>query len=191
MFQSFPKIPRLTREITITEKIDGTHGQIHWLDPEKDDWDITSESRVIAKMDGLWLLAGSRNRYITPEDDNFGFARWAKSNAAELFDLGHGRHYGEWWGSGIQRGYGLDKGQKRFSLFHPTWYPVPTCCSAVPVLAVAPEFDRDVVERTIETLRREGSRAAPGYMNPEGVVIWHKAGRQLFKFTLDGDGHKS
>ena len=27
-----------------------------------------------------------------------------------------GRHFGEWWGSGIQRGYGLD--EKTFSLFN-------------------------------------------------------------------------
>ncbi len=27
-------------------------------------------------------------------------------------------YFGEWWGSGVQRGYGLQKGDKRFSLFN-------------------------------------------------------------------------
>lgn len=193
MFETFPKIPRLAREVTITEKIDGTNAQVHWLDPEKDDWNITSESRVLAKMDGLWLLAGSRNRYIVPGDDNFGFAAWVESNAAELFDLGPGRHYGEWWGSGIQRGYGLDKGQKRFSLFNARRWQAyaPACCQVVPVLDVSPAFYPETLYDAIGTLRREGSQAAPGYMNPEGLIIWHKAAQQLFKYTLDCDGRKS
>jgi hypothetical protein len=64
------------------------------------------------------MLAGSRSQYITPERDNHGFARWVQDDADELWALGEGRHFGEWWGSGIQRGYGLQKGEKRFSLFN-------------------------------------------------------------------------
>lgn len=192
MFEIFPKIPRLAREVTITEKIDGTAVQVHWMNPDEG-FDITSESRVLAKMGGLWLLAGSRNRYIVPSEDHFGFAAWVESNADELFDLGPGRHYGEWWGSGIQRGYGLDKGQKRFSLFNTKrWQEhAPACCQVVPVLDVSPAFYPETLYDAIGALRREGSQAAPGYMNPEGIVIWHKAAQQLFKYTLDGDGHKS
>ncbi|HLE80817.1 MAG TPA: RNA ligase family protein, partial [Dehalococcoidia bacterium] len=96
-FQEFGKIYRLSRDCIITEKIDGTNAQ------------------VVVLEDGR-VLAGSRNRWITPEADNFGFARWVKEHEEELRSLGPGRHYGEWWGSGIQRGYGLK--EKRFSLFN-------------------------------------------------------------------------
>ena len=36
-------------------------------------------------------------------------------------------------------------------------------------------------------LRTSGSRAAPGFMKPEGVVIYHEAARQMFKMTIEGD----
>jgi hypothetical protein len=40
------------------------------------------------------------------------------------------------------------------------------------------------------SLALEGSVAAPGFMDPEGIIVYHQAARQLFKYTLDGDGHK-
>src|SRR5687767_1693749 len=85
LFTPFPSISRLSRDIVVTEKLDGTNAQIH----------ITQDGRV---------LAGSRNRWITPEADNFGFARWVAAHEDELRALGPGSHYGEWWGQGIQRG---------------------------------------------------------------------------------------
>jgi hypothetical protein len=98
-FSEFPKMARLSREVIITEKIDGTNAQIL----------ITKDNR---------LLTGSRTRWITPNDDNYGFAKWVEENREEVLKLGIGRHFGEWWGSGIQRGYNLPKGEKRFSLFN-------------------------------------------------------------------------
>ena len=98
-FREFPKIARLSREMIITEKIDGTNAQIL----------ITEDGQV---------LTGSRNRWITPQDDNYGFAKWVEENKQEILKLGVGRHFGEWWGGGIQRGYNLPKGDKRFSLFN-------------------------------------------------------------------------
>jgi hypothetical protein len=94
-FREFPKMARLSREIIITEKIDGTNAQI------------------FIGEDGEFLC-GSRTRWITPENDNYGFAKWAYERKDDLIrDLGPGRHFGEWWGQGIQRGYGLK--EKRFS----------------------------------------------------------------------------
>ena len=98
-FREFPKIARLSREMIITEKIDGTNAQIL----------ITEDGQI---------LTGSRNRWITPQDDNYGFAKWVEENKQEILKLGVGRHFGEWWGGGIQRGYNLPKGEKRFSLFN-------------------------------------------------------------------------
>ena len=170
MFEEFQKIPRLRRGCVITEKIDGTNAQIH----------ITE--------DGEFLI-GSRSRYITPADDNFGFARWAEANKAELLKLGPGRHYGEWWGSGIQRGYGLKNGEKRFSLFNVgrwTAESLPACVGLVPKLYDGP-FSSEVVDGIIEELRATGSRAVAGFMKPEGIIIYHAAARSLFKVTLEKD----
>lgn len=170
-FTQFPKIPRLSRDIMVTEKIDGTNASI-----------------LIPEDDGP-IQAGSRTRWITPEDDNAGFARWVKTNEAQLrVELGYGLHYGEWWGSGIQRGYGLTKGEKRFSLFNVTrWESAPLkLCHVVPLLYDG-GFDTAWIDRCVDDLRKFGSMAVPGFMKPEGVVIFHKAANVLFKKTVEKD----
>lgn len=168
-FVPFSKIPRLNRECVITEKIDGTNGVVHVAE------------------DGT-VLAGSRNRWLTPENDNMGFASWVKLYEEELrIGLGAGTHYGEWWGKGIQRNYGLT--EKRFSLFNASrWTDEvrPKCCNVVPELYRGP-FTTDSVRYAIERLREHGSVAAPGFMNPEGVVVFHTASGHLFKMTLEKD----
>ena len=168
-FEAFPKIARLHRDIVVTEKIDGTNAQVHISD------------------DGNTVRAASRTRWIKPGDDNFAFAKWVADHENELKDLGPGRHFGEWWGSGIQRGYGLK--EKRFSLFNTDRWSAghPECCSVVPVLYKGP-FDHDEIMAALERLAKGGSQAAPGYMNPEGVIVWHNAARQLFKITIENDG---
>ena len=168
-FVGFSKIARLSREVVITEKIDGTNGCI------------------FIGEDGEFLV-GSRSRWITPENDNHGFARWVYDHKNELMSLGPGRHFGEWWGSGIQRGYGLPKGEKRFSLFNvKRWKEErPSCCYVVPVLYQG-EFDTGTILDTMKTLAYGGSMAAPGFMKPEGVVIYHTAGNVLFKKTFEKD----
>jgi len=191
-FEPFPKIARLSKECLVLEKIDGTNAQIYITDDGK-------------------MLIGSRTRWITPESDNFGFARWAMEHKDELLQLGPGRHFGEFWGSGIQRGYGLPKGEKRFSLFNvsrwclagqtpsriPTGDPriekyqdvLPACCHLVPVLYRG-VFDTAFIEGVLTLLGAKGSFAAPGYQNPEGIIVWHTAANVGFKKTLGDDGHK-
>jgi hypothetical protein len=168
-FTEFNKIARLTRLCTVTEKIDGTNASIT----------ITE--------DGQFLI-GSRTRYITPQDDNYGFAKWAVANQAELMKLGYGTHFGEWWGQGIQRNYGLK--EKRFSLFNTSIWSNdavrPACCSVVPVL-YSGQFNTQQIDHTLLMLKEGGSIAAPGFMNPEGVVIWHDAARIYFKKTIEKD----
>jgi hypothetical protein len=39
----------------------------------------------------------------------------------------------------------------------------------------------------LSKLREEGSLAAPGFMNPEGVVVFHLAAGMGFKKTLEKD----
>ena len=188
-FVEFPKMARLSRECIVTEKIDGTNACIK----------ITE--------DGLFLT-GSRTRWITPDDDNYGFSRWAHGNKNQLMRLGPGTHFGEWWGSGCQRGYGLSNGEKRWSLFNvarwclagqepqriPTGDPriekyqdvLPECCHLVPVLYRG-VFETVQIENALSVLRVFGSKAAPGFMRPEGVVCYHIAGNIGFKKTIEKD----
>ena len=183
-FQAFPKIPRLRRTIVVTEKIDGTNAQIV----------VTAEGEV---------LAGSRTRWITPENDNAGFARWVKENEVVLRDgLGIGQHFGEWWGAGIARGYGLSQlrtdqngkthqlgkaGEKRFSLFNTArWKEPPALCFVVPTLYVG-QYADTAIEDCLASLRTNGSLAQPGFMKPEGVVVYMQASGTMHKVLLDGD----
>lgn len=169
-FTPWPKTPRLFRPITVTEKIDGTNAAVHIAD------------------DGT-VTAQSRNRIITPDADNYGFAAWVSANAFDLGSaLGTGLHFGEWWGVGIQRGYGLFS--RRFSLFNTDRHADLAVniggvdVQPVPVLGRGP-MDTELVSACLETLVEDGSRAAPGFLNPEGVCVFHHATRQVFKVTLD------
>lgn len=170
-FQAFPKIPRLFRDIVITEKIDGTNAAVG----------VTDDGEVYAQ---------SRKRLITPDDDNFGFAHWVSEHADELrVLLGPGLHFGEWWGSGIQRGYGLQKGEKRFSLFNvKRWAELEPAfgLGVVPVLYEGPN-DEAAVRDVVEELRQWGSRVTPGFMDPEGIIVYHTASNHVYKVTLEND----
>jgi hypothetical protein len=201
-FMAFDKIPRLSRDCVITEKIDGTNAQIFWDELEVDQ--VTYEANngtpmLYTYIDevkcALWV--GSRNRWLRAGEDNFGFRDWVNKNWEHLTSLGIGRHFGEWWGSGIQRGYGLQNGEKRFSLFNVRrWAPdrdkdkfpqgAPECCSVVPVLYRG-MFDTGTAEWVLGRLQEEGSIVSPGFMKPEGIVIYHTAAGQLFKKTIEKD----
>lgn len=218
-FQEFPKLARLSRDCIISEKIDGTNSQLFIWDclhtvPAEDGLLTTTVGEPPTNIPWLWndegiyVAAGSRTRWITPEDDNYGFAKWALQNVEQLVYLGHGRHFGEWWGSGCQRGYGLPKGEKRFSLFNvsrwclhdqePKRIPMadprvvkhqerlPACCHLVPVLYQG-LFTTEACENAVEWLRANGSSAAPGFMNAEGIVCFHIAANMGFKKTLCHD----
>lgn len=212
-FEPFPKIPRLFRDCIITEKIDGTNATIAIMSHEQaciltPDEDRPPEEIHHWEVDGIKhvMFAGSRTRWITPQNDNHGFARWVFENAKELAMLGPGVHRGEWWGCGIQRGYGLK--EKRLSLFNvsrwhlrgamPSRIPsadpriekyteeLPPCVGLVPVLYQGP-FCTVAVSRSLDFLSNHGSQAAMDYMKPEGVVVFHTAANTGFKVTLEND----
>lgn len=162
-FKAWPKIPRWENSRwVVTEKIDGTNACV-----------------VIDALGNV--SAQSRNRIITLQDDNFGFAEWVNTHKEELLSLGEGHHYGEWWGLGIQRGYG--QSEKIFSLFD-FWREgdsLPSCCRTVPVLG-------KTIEGALANLRQNGSRAAPGWDRPEGLVLTNSDYRQqkvMYKYILD------
>lgn len=190
-FLEYPKIGRFSRDVIVTEKIDGTNGVIG------------------IEEDGASMHVGSRTRWLTAETgDNHGFLLWAMTHRDELLTLGPGRHFGEWWGSGIQRGYGLQKGEKRFSMFNVARWALfgqtpqriqtqdpriekyqdvlPPCCGLVPVLYRG-VFDTESIMLALEGLTLSGSQAAPGFMKPEGIVIFHTAAGATFKKTIEKD----
>ncbi|MFJ5103194.1 RNA ligase family protein [Streptomyces sp. NPDC088554] len=209
-FTEWPKTKRLFRDIVVTEKLDGTNSAVH-LTPVAD-WEADPISTVpgdgslhVVDVDGVqWAVtAQSRKRIITPgkTTDNYGFAGWVYDNAAGLVRiLGEGLHFGEWWGQGIQRGYGME--EKRFSLFNTArWFATGedgldsmstrACTSAlagqigaVPVL-YSGTFAEAAICQALTDLGDYGSVASPGFTNPEGICVFHSQTRNVFKVTLD------
>lgn len=164
-FKAWPKITRVEnrRAPIFTEKIDGTN------------------ACVVISEDGEFACQ-SRTRIITPDDDNFGFAKWAYEHKDELLTLGPGYHFGEWWGLGIQRGYGQT--EKRFSLFNTRRWGdhnpnTPKCVGVVPILPVTN------VEDARKFLVENGSIVAPGFMRPEGAVMFDVDTKTCFKIIID------
>jgi hypothetical protein len=49
------------------------------------------------------------------------------------------------------------------------------------------EFSTVMAESALHELRERGSLAAPGFMNPEGIVVFHVAGNVGFKKTIEKD----
>jgi len=179
-FRGFPKIPRLSRDIIITEKIDGTCGLI-FIDENNN------------------IYAGSKNKWLDDHNDNHGFWHWVMDNKEELLKLGKGYHYGEFWGKEIQRGYGLE--EKRFSLFNVSrWIKdkdiplkdkqeyCPECCYVVPILYEG-IFDTFQIENVLTNLKNTGSYASSStrFANPEGIIIYHKSANVYFKKTILND----
>ena len=184
-FLPFPKIGRLRRNIVVTEKIDGTNAAVRIVPLGIANPEGTPYTAIV---DDWVVYAQSRSQFITPGKmtDNYGFAAWVEENAPDLINLGEGSHFGEWWGAGIQRKYGQDR--KRFSLFNATRWATerPACCDVVPVL-YGGIWEQAAIENCIATLRESGSVAAPGFMRPEGVIVYHPPTKTLFKQTLEKD----
>lgn len=180
-FREWPKIARWNREVIITEKIDG------------------SNACVIVTEDGQ-VAAQSRSRVITPETDNHGFAAWVAKNEDVLRNLlGHGYHFGEWFGSGIQKraGYGLEKGEKHLALFNVDRWAEDEVLLAHQEIEIVPVLWRGQagavaygVKLALEAL--SGGSQVPSAkgkpeVKPEGIVIFHVAANTAFKMTLEKD----
>jgi len=203
MFEKFPSLTRFSHGWTITEKLDGTNACV-LIVPEAE-WPYRSADVQVRDVPGATLaqgtlpdgqtvavLAQSRSRLITPDSDNHGFARWVKDNAEKLVELlGAGRHFGEWVGKGInKRGYNLN--QKVFALFNThRWAGMNELdgrLRVVPVLAEGYMGEPGAeFERVMSQLKLNGSLFAPGFADPEGLVMRHGPSGTLFKKTFDYD----
>lgn len=159
-FNPYPKIPRLENlKMWVTEKIDGTNAQV-------------------TVVEGTITQMGSRNRPITAEDDNHGFAAWVEANRAALEAvLPDGTHYGEWAGPGIQ-GNPLKLERRCWFLFRALPDTHPDCLDAAEAvgLRVAPilyvgTLNTDVALLVAERLHKTGSAVSGATGRPEGVVV--------------------
>lgn len=168
-FKGFQKISRLNRDIVISEKLDGMNSLVC----------ITEDNQV---------FAGSKNIWLNDHEDNHGLWHWVQENKEELLKLGVGYHYGEWMGLGIRRNYGLK--EKRFYLFNTHKWTNdairPKCCHVVPVLYCG-AFEQTAILVCLDELGKKGSYAIPGFLNPEGIIIYHTASKQSYKVTLKND----
>jgi hypothetical protein len=213
-FKEWPKIPRHEKstDLIITEKIDGTNAAIHvreYVQEAGTDFIYPTE-----------IVAQSRTRLLDIDSgqDNFGFARWVYDNSADLVRLlGVGTHYGEWYGAGIQRGYGMK--EKRFALFGTEWQPYNNPDGTLaPVqpggfgmqviseaaeemtalgLEVVPVLYRgkwsDVaIQGALGRLQLSGSQTygGAGFESPEGIVLLNRHSQTRTKIVFDNQ-HKS
>lgn len=174
-FKEFDKITRFyEQDVVVTEKIDGTNGLV-WI---SDDLSI--------------VRAGSCTRWISTTDDNYSFAKFVDANAEDLKKLGPGYHYGEWWGQGVQRKYGMDK--KVFSLFNVhCWSDEslrPACCDVVPTLYTG-LINPEVVQRFSVPLSHSMAAIKYGvnFYDTEGVMMYFSKAGTYFKAPVK-HGHK-
>lgn len=185
-FQSWPKTTRLFRDITVTEKLDGSN---HCITFELPDDPMPNDGKDYYKF-----AVQSRNRLITPENDNYFFASWVYTNHEELFGLlGYGRHYGEWWGHKIARRYDMD--HRVFSIFNTDLWSANVGdkfshmvggseLTHTPVLYRGEMSTLEIMDAAGK-LVRYGSVASPGFMKPEGVCVYHSQSEIVQKFTFD------
>lgn len=201
-FQAWPKTPRLFRDIVITEKVDGTNSAviIEEINPELD-YEAEGDPFVLAQVERggstYAVAAQSRNRLIFPgkTTDNHGFAGFVQENAEQLFDLlGPGRHYGEWWGKGIQgrysvnfKGFALFNTEKHEDLYE--WFRDTSIgdvlVEAMPVLYKGP-YSEQKIRETLSELNTNGSLVS-FRDKAEGIVVFHTQSRKVYKVTLDGN----
>jgi len=202
-FQAWPKIGRINKNVVITEKIDGTNAAIGVRELVDGSDPVRSfETGVFCGADGGYyaVRAQSRKRIITPQSDNFGFASWVFDNAATLAGfLGEGLHFGEWWGAGIQRTYGMER--KHFSLFnthrwgeaivHAPQEIIDLGVDVVPVLGIwgGNDIGRGL-RQVVDDLERTGSCASlraerKPFERPEGVVTYWTATNTLMKYLIE------
>lgn len=210
-FEGWPKTQRLSNTtMAITEKIDGTNAcvVIEKVDVSSPMFQLDPQAIWVSVVYGdgtvgdFQVAAQSRKRLIAPASDNFGFAGWVWDNAAELVDLlGPGRHFGEWWGQGIQRRYGMDR--KVFSLFNQhrwsgvsqerdDWFVRAQAINMtwVPLL-YAGKLELARVDDMVDLLREEGSLAAAQWgfagQKAEGVVTYFPYLDVRLKSFLEND----
>lgn len=176
-FKAYKKTPRVDKlTFTISEKIDGTNAVLYVHHPHFGEVLNGTEKPP-------FILAGSRSKWLLqepgkPNDDNHGFGRWVKDNEEELMKLPQGYHYGEWYGKGINRAYGLK--DRRFMLFNFNRYvklkeenQLPSVVELETVLADNVSFEHlnQIGAQVAARLIQGGSVHVPGFRSTEGIIL--------------------
>ena len=227
-FKSWGSTPRFHKGLHITEKIDGTNAGVSvqgvsWGVVHTPPADAILVNSTKLDVNGIpecsyLVRAQSRKRIITPDNDNFGFAKWVWENAEGLANLlGFGYHYGEWYGEGIQKNPLAVQG-RRWALFN-TWHwtrkenldrLVDADIPGLTLVPVLHDEQRDgpadftTIPDIMEELALYGSKADGAamvkegydwendrYAEPEGIIVWQRETRQRYKILLrEDDKHK-
>lgn len=83
--------------------------------------------------------------------------------------------------------------EKRLSLFNVSRWKAPDNgfllheCGVYVVPTLAISEDHAEIERCLRDLSQGGSAAEPGFMHPEGVVVYHTASQNLYKVLIEND----
>lgn len=170
-FVEWPKIGRLFREVLVTEKLDGTNAAVH----------VDDDCNIVAVQ--------SRSKFITPGDDNYGFAAYVYNNVHNFAQLGPGVHHGEWAGKGIQKRYSQYATGKTFWLFNAKRWSLESLPEGIDVVPTLYEgtFYEGLIEESLKDLEVNGSVAYPD-AKAEGIVVYWPQSNQGFKVTLENDG---
>jgi hypothetical protein len=215
-FVGWPKIGRLNRDIIITEKIDGTNAAIGiTLDGQVY---AQSRTRIITPQDDNAGFARWVEKHADLLREHLGqglhFGEWWGVSIGRGYDLSERRfslfntkrwesdplgkaalealraagvavystpvlYEGPWTGI---LGYKGPDGE---------WLTQPQDWAEFDVPGMPNPRPRFAPNFIIEHLKRVGSQAAPGYMKPEGIVVYHRAGDVMFKVTIEKDeAHK-
>lgn len=171
LFKPWPKIGRYTNnKIIISEKMDGTNGCF-----------IIKNGEVVGCQ--------SRNRLLSINDDNMGFAKWVDQNKNTLKIFPDGYYYGEWCGPGIQKNpHNLD--EKTFFMFptgvtkflDPLKNLLPTSTLKFVNILYSGVYTSTIVDKTMSELAANAKRK--GY-KPEGVVIYSISNNVFQKATFE------
>jgi hypothetical protein len=191
-FKAYPKTHRIgTEQYTITEKVDGTNGVVYVHKAKPADFRVGK--------DRSYVKAGSRSRWLEDDGskkwDNHGFGEWVMENERALIELPEGFHYGEWYGRGINRNYGLK--DRRFMLFDYARYDklitnnniLGDLIETETVLADVVTYDylSIAIKLNSACLSVEGSVHVRGFSDPEGLIIRSKLRPAVYKYIIRKD----
>lgn len=186
--------------MVITEKVDGTNAmfiienkQIVLIGSHKEPKKMVNDPRWVKQFEN----APDKERLLAeePRKTHYGFAGWIEDHKEELCaKLNDGTYYGEWYGPGINKNRDYNLTEKRFAFFQAHKWTDPrrprvSGSDVVPILYIG-SISTEACERAMEKLAKEGSQIAPGFMNPEGVVIEIPGLHLMRKYTFAGNKHK-
>lgn len=169
-------------------------------------------------IEGGEISYRSRSRFITPEDDNHGFARHMAAHYDEvlafMLPLADATVFGEWCGTGIQANVGISAEQKMFVIFAANvggeWvdprqlgnapaarifniYDFPTWSMAID-FAHPEEAQNDLIALTEEVERQCPVAKAFGHDGIGEGIVWTPAEGEMgsrYWFKVKGEKHSS